>query len=137
MTQIADIERDASNNINADKTKIPFEEKDLEGLPAPLLQKLEKVEDKEGFRYVSMQYPEVLPALKLCKNEETRRQLSQAYGSRCVKENVPMLEDLVAKRHELAVKLGFSSFSDYILSVRMAKNLMNVQNFEQSLITKL
>ena len=79
---------------------------------------------------MSMKYPEVLPALKLCKNEETRRQLSLAYGSRCVTENVPLLEDLVSKRHELAVKLGFSSYSEYILSIRMAKNTMNVQNFE-------
>jgi hypothetical protein len=33
MTQIADIERDASNNINEDKTKVEFNESDLEGLP--------------------------------------------------------------------------------------------------------
>ena len=52
-------------------------------------------------------------------------------------ENVPLLEDLVAKRHEVALLLGFSSYSDYILSIRMAKSPMNVQNFEQSLITKL
>jgi Zn-dependent oligopeptidase len=49
-----------------------------------------------------MKYPEVLPGLKLCKNEETRRQLSLAYGSRCITENTPLLEDLVAKRHEVA-----------------------------------
>lgn len=84
-----------------------------------------------------MKYPEVLPALKLCKVEETRRKLSLAYGSRCVTENIPLLEDLVAKRHELAVKLGFTSYSEYILSIRMAKTPMNVQNFEQGLITKL
>lgn len=102
MTQIADIERDSSNNINKDKTKIEFEEKDLEGLPEPVLKKLDKVPEKDGFYYVSMKYPEVLPALKLCKNEKTREQLSLAYNTRCIKENIPLLEDLVAKRHELA-----------------------------------
>lgn len=84
-----------------------------------------------------MKYPEVLPSLKLCKNEETRRKLSFAYNTRCVKENIPLLEELVAKRHEVAQLLGFSSYSEYILAIRMAKNPMNVQNFEQSLITKL
>ena len=71
---------------------------------------------------MSMKYPEVLPALKLCKNEETRRQLSLAYGSRCVAENVSKLEDLVAKRHELAIQLGYKSYSEYILEIRMAKS---------------
>lgn len=137
MTKIADIERDASNNINEDKTKIEFDEKDLEGLPDANLQKLEKVESKEGFRFVSMQYPEVVPALKLCKKEETRRKLSQAYGTRCVKENTPLLEDLVEKRHQLAELLGYASYSEYILQIRMAKTPLNVQNFEQSLIEKL
>lgn len=73
-----------------------------------------------------MKYPEVLPALKLCKNEETRRQLSYAYGTRCVEQNVPLLEELVAKRHEVAQLLGYSSYSEYILSIRMAKTPMNV-----------
>lgn len=84
-----------------------------------------------------MQYPEVVPALMLCKNEETRRQLSLAYGSRCVDDNIPKLEELVAKRHEVAELLEYSSYSEYILEERMAKTPMNVENFIQSLITKL
>lgn len=76
LTQISDLERDCSNNINNDKTKVEFKEEELVGLPESTLQKLEKVPEKEGWRFVSMKYPEVLPSLKLCKNEETRRKLS-------------------------------------------------------------
>jgi len=35
---------------------------------------------------------------------------------------VPLLEELVGKRHELALALGYSSISEYILSIRMAKD---------------
>lgn len=73
-----------------------------------------------------MKYPEVIPALKLCKIEETRRQLSLAYGSRCVVLNTPLLEELVAKRHEVAGLLGYKSYSEYILEIRMAKSPINV-----------
>ena len=125
-TQISDLERDASNNINSDQTKVEFEEKDLEGLPDPILQKLEKVEGKENFRYVSMKYPEVLPALKLCKNEAVREKLAFTYNTRCCDKNIAILEDLVAKRHELAKLLGYQSFSEYTLAVKMAKSPMNV-----------
>ena len=126
MTQIADLERDANTNINNDKTKVEFTVQELEGLPSIIIEKLESVEGKEGYKYVSMKYPEVLPALKLCKNEETRRKLNFAHGTRCLEENVPLLEDLVAKRHQLAEILGYSSYSEYILEVRMAKTPMNV-----------
>ena len=99
MSQIADLEREASTNINNDKTKVEFHVDDLDGLPTIIIEKLESVEGKEGYKYVSMKYPEVLPALKLCKNEETRRKLNFAHGTRCIEENTPILEDLVAKRH--------------------------------------
>ena len=67
--EIAGIERQASQNINEDKTKVEFKEEDLEGLPSGIIETLEKVSGKEGYRYVSMKYPEILPALRLCKNE--------------------------------------------------------------------
>lgn len=63
--------------------------------------------------------------------------MSFTYNTRCIDKNVPILEELVEKRHELATLLGYKSFSDYILATRMAKNPLNVQNFEQSLISKL
>ena len=84
-----------------------------------------------------MKYPEVLPAMRLCKNEETRRKLDLAKGSQCQDSNVPLLEELVMKRHQLAVSLGFESISEYILSIRMAKNPKTVQTFEEDLTAKL
>lgn len=120
--EIAGIERQASQNINEDKTKVEFKEEDLEGLPSGIIETLEKVEGKEGYRYISMKYPEILPALRLCKNEQTREKLNFAKASQCQEQNVPLLEELVGKRHELALALGYSSISEYILSIRMAKD---------------
>lgn len=37
LTSISDLERDSSININNDMTKLEFEEKDLEGLPDPIV----------------------------------------------------------------------------------------------------
>jgi len=79
-----------------------------------------------------MKYPEVLPGLKLCKNEDTRRQLSLAYGSRCIAENSPILEDLVAKRHEVPIfsdtKATLSTFlkSEWPNRQSMSKTLNKV-----------
>jgi len=45
------------------------------------LNKLEKVENEENQRYISLKYPEILPSLRLCKNENTRKKLLQAKES--------------------------------------------------------
>ena len=37
----------------------------------------------------------------------------------------------------MALSLGYSSYSDYILEIRMAKDPVNVQNFEEELTLKL
>jgi Zn-dependent oligopeptidase len=84
-----------------------------------------------------MKYPEILPAMRLCKLESTRKSLDFAHSSRCQKENIELLESLISLRHELAVSLGYSSYSDYILEIRMAKDPVNVQNFEEELTLKL
>jgi thimet oligopeptidase len=130
------MERVASQNINEDKTKVECEEKLLKGMPAHLIQTLEKVPGKDGFRFVSMKKPEINPALKLVEDEDTRKRLSLAMGNKAVPANSHIVEDIVAKRHEMALLLGHSSYSQYTLMKKMAKNPMNVQKFEEDL-TKL
>jgi len=49
-----------------------------------------------------------------------------AYGSRCIAENTSKLEELVVKRHEVALLLGYKSYSEYILETKMAKTPQNV-----------
>jgi Zn-dependent oligopeptidase len=48
-------------------------------------------------------------------------------------QNTPLIESLVEKRHEMASILGFSSYSEYTLQKKMAKNPSTVQKFEEDL----
>ena len=57
-------------------------------------------------------------------------------GNKAVPANSHIVEDIVAKRHEMALMLGHSSFSEYTLQKKMAKSPVNVQKFEEDL-TKL
>lgn len=131
--QIGDMERVASQNINEDKTKVEVEEKLLDGMPPHLIKTLEKVPGKEGYRFVSMKKPEINPALKLVKDEKTRERLSFAMGNKAMPANEHLVEELVAKRHEMALMLGHASYSEYTLLKKMAKNPINVQKFEEDL----
>lgn len=78
---MADLERVSSQNINEDTTKVEYTLEELDGMPQAVLDKLEKPEGKEEtHRYVSMKYPEVLPALRLVKSEESRKKLDLVRG---------------------------------------------------------
>ena len=49
---IADLEREANNNINNDDTKVEVKESELDGLSTEFIQTLES--SKEGYRFISM-----------------------------------------------------------------------------------
>jgi Zn-dependent oligopeptidase len=70
----------AELNINEDKTKLAFKESDLVGLPKDLLQKLEKVKGKDGWRYVSLKKTQSGPVMKLAQNPDVRKQIEFAMG---------------------------------------------------------
>ena len=84
-----------------------------------------------------MKYPEVLPAMRLVKDAETRRRIVHAKESMCQEKNVPLLEDLIIKRAEIAHILGYDSFSKYALEDKMAKLPETVEKFEEQLSEKL
>lgn len=84
QNEISNLEREASQNINEDQTKVECEIAKLDGLPEDLLNTLEPVEGKEEtHKYVSMKYPEVFPALRLVKDAETRKRIALAKESMC------------------------------------------------------
>lgn len=45
--------------------------------------------------------------------------MEAAFNSRCVKENVPILEELGSLRHTVAQELGYKTHADFITEIRM------------------
>lgn len=72
--------------------------------------------------------------MKMVKDESTRELLAFNAGSAKTNITGPLLDQLIQKRHEEALALGYSSFSEMSLQKRMAKNPLIVQNFEEGLV---
>ena len=106
----------------------------LDGLPAYVVDAAaESAVEKglEGWAF-TLDYPRYSPFMKYCNDRELRRQMYMAYGSRAVGgeysncENVSKIIDL---RIQSAQLLGYRTYADYALEVRMAKDAGTVNKF--------
>ncbi|KAL4213935.1 hypothetical protein AB4K20DRAFT_1889169 [Rhizopus microsporus] len=126
-----------NKNYARENSTITFTKEELEGLDDDFLGGLKTTEENGVTKYVlTMKYPDYLPVMKLCKNEETRKRYNIAYTCRN-KENVPLMEQAVKIRRQAAKLLGFKNHAAFVLDVKMAKTVEAVESFLNDLVSKL
>ncbi|XP_007044976.2 PREDICTED: probable thimet oligopeptidase [Theobroma cacao] len=133
--QIDELSLQYVQNLNDDTTSLLFHENELAGLSTEFLKTLEKMEN--GMFKVTLKSHHVAVVMELCKVGRTRRTVAMAYGKRCAKVNLSVLEDLVQVRHKFARLLGYSNYADYALNLRMAKTSSKVLEFLEDISSSL
>ena len=109
-------------------TLLVTDERDLEGLPADVIEAAHnnaKENGKDGWLF-TLHRPSYLPFITFCRNRELRRQMYMAYSTIGAKgnshDNRETVKETVNSRLKLARLLGYNTYSDYVLSERMAQN---------------
>ncbi|KAF9601830.1 hypothetical protein IFM89_023517 [Coptis chinensis] len=132
-TRIDELSMQYVQNLRDDGSFILFNERELDGMPPKFIKSLDKAEN--GQFKITLRRHHISPLLDHCKVGATRKRVAVAYGQRCGKANLPIVEnmtgggfgvDLVQLRHKLARLLGYSSYVDYAVERRMAKNSAKV-----------
>lgn len=111
----------------------------LAGLPEHALQTakaLAEAEDLKGWM-LNLEFPCYLAVITYAKNRSLRETMHQAYVTRAsdqgpnAKEfdNGPLLDEILALRHEEAQLLGFANFAELSLATKMAESPEKVLNF--------
>ena len=98
---------------------------------------LEAVPGKAGWVKVQKSDSSFSSLLNLIESEETRKRLKQEHEQQLVKENIPLIEELISKRNEQAKLLGYSSYSQMVLKPMMAKDINTVQTFLDDIRIKI
>ncbi len=94
----------------------------LAGLPEAYIQRLRTEEGPDGRRYrVSLDYPELHPFLDSADDRDLREALFRKNRNRAAEPNLPLLDEAIAARDEIATTLGYPSWADYVLEIRVAK----------------
>ncbi len=115
------------------------DEKDLAGLPQYVVAmgaETAKERGLEGWVY-TLDYPSYGPFMKSSSVRELREKMYKGHGSKAVGgefDNTEIVKKIVDLRIRIAKLLGYDTYADYALEVRMAKNPETVEKFIEGLL---
>jgi oligopeptidase A len=119
-------------------------EADLAGLPddAKAAAKAAAEKDgKQGWKF-TLHAPSYIPVLQYCDNRELRARMYRSSATRASEfgseklNNGPLIDRLLALRHEEAQMLGYANFAEVSLAAKMADTPAQVARFQRDMATK-
>lgn len=117
-----------NRNIRADESTVEVEDAALlAGLPADYIAKHPPGEN--GRITLTTQGPDAFPVFSYAQDDGLRRRMYMAYMNRAYPANMDVLDQMIAKRHELAALLGFAHFADLVTADRMTGNARTASEF--------
>ena len=130
--QIADVTIEFRQNVNEVTDKMIFSESELNGLPASIISSFEKNEANNAI--IPLNRPNWTRIMEECSVPSTRKAMDDAWDSRCIPENTPLLERTVELRDQAAKILGYRNHAEYALEIKMARQPETVNKFLNDLI---
>jgi oligopeptidase A len=141
-TELTELQSIYENNLldSTQSWQLLIDDKEaLAGLPEyakQMLEQLAQQKELSGYR-VTLDMPCYISIISYAENRNLRQLIYEAYTSRAsdigitdVKfDNAHIMANIVAKRQEKAVLLGFSNYSDYSLETKMADSTEQVIEF--------
>jgi len=127
--ELVKIGQNFDRNIASDTRSITVTPSELAGLPADWVAKHAPAAD--GRVTVTTDPPDYTPFMSYAHAGECRRALYHEYTNRAAPENLELLRDLLARRHELATLIGYPSWADYVTEDKMVKSAAQAREFIQ------
>jgi thimet oligopeptidase len=131
--ELSELGTDFDSNIVKAKAPIMFSKADLDGLPESFFNSPGIKTGDDVYTVmanVTWQYNTVE---ENAKNEATRKQLYLVRET-LAKKNVSVLNQMLALRNKIALRLGYKSWDDYQTEVKMAKTGANAEKYINDLV---
>lgn len=117
-------------------------EDDLKGLPAESVEAAHHIaiqKGKEGWIF-TLDFPSYQTIMKYSEHRKIREKMAKAFGKRGFQDNAynneNIVKEIVAKRHERAQLLGYTTHAHFVLEERMAEKPEIVTDFLNDLLNK-
>ncbi len=132
--ELAKLETDFQANIVAVKAPVVFTKAELEGVPDTILDSPGVKTGDDSYTLLANVTFHYNTVEETAKKEETRKHLYQVRFNLAREKNVPVLNDILAHRNQIALKLGYKSWDDFQTEIKMAKSGAAAKTFINDLV---
>jgi thimet oligopeptidase len=132
--ELGDMETDFETNVIKAKAPLTFTKAQLAGVPDTFLSSPGIKSGDDAYTVGVNVTPQRMMVLQNCTVAETRQRVAVAELHLAEADNVPLLNKMVALRARIARTLGYGSWDDYRIEVKMAKDGATATQFIDDLI---
>jgi oligopeptidase A len=126
---------DFDTNIVKANAPVIFTKADLDGLPESFFASPGIRTGDDAYTVMANITWQFNTVEENAKSETTRRQLYIVRETLAKEANVPVLNQMLALRNKIALRLGYKSWDDYQTEVKMAKTGANAEKYISDLVT--
>ena len=126
---------DFDTNIVKSNAPVMFSKADLDGLPESFFASPGIKTGDDVYTVMANVTWQFNTVQENAKSEATRKQLYIVRETLAKDKNVPLLNQMLALRNKIAMRLGYKSWDDYQTEVKMAKTGMNAEKYINDLVT--
>jgi thimet oligopeptidase len=116
-----------NQNIAEDVRKVELDPKELTGLPQDFIDAHKA--GANGKVVITSNYPDYFPFMMYARDGKAREKVWRAYHQRAYPKNLDVLNQLIAKRHELATLLGYPTWAAYVTETKMTRTQQTAADF--------
>jgi thimet oligopeptidase len=133
--ELSRLTTDYESNITKAQKAVKFTQAELEGVPESFLAQVKTAADEYTvMANITWHYMSVMDN---AKREDTRKRLITEHDNLARAENIPLLEKILPLRDDIAHKLGYKTWADYQIEVKMAGTAATAIDFLEKLKTGL
>src|SRR5512132_2923644 len=132
--ELSKLGTDFDTNIVKSNAPVMFSKADLDGLPESFFASPGIKTGDDVYTVMANVTWQFNTVQENAKSEATRKQLYIVRETLAKDKNVPLLNQMLALRNEIALRLGYKSWDDYQTELKMAKNGANAEKYIGDLV---
>src|SRR5439155_906971 len=133
--ELSKLGTDFDTNIVKANAPVIFTKADLDGLPESFFASPGVRTGDDAYTILANVTWQFNTVEENAKSEATRKQLYVIRETLAKEANVPVLNQMLALRNKIALRLGYKSWDDYQTEVKMAKKGANAEKYISDLVT--
>jgi oligopeptidase A len=132
--ELSKLGTDFDSNIVKASTPVMFSKADLDGLPESFIASPGVKTRDDVYTVMANVTWQFNTVEENAKSEATRKRLYVIHDTLAKDTNVPVLNQMLALRNKVALRLGYKSWDDYQTEIKMAKTGVNAEKYVNDLV---